>query len=512
MKRTKLLDLEKASRRQMLATGIGGCAALTNTSLLSTMFSLSATNSAVAQSGGSLGGYKAMVCLFQYGGNDSYNMLSPVGTAERAAYETVRGGVYTGPGSGALALPSNANMNVTDSASGRSFMVHPAMPGVRDLYNDGKLAFVCNVGSLIEPTSMSDFQSQAALPLGLFSHADLQQHWMTSVPQSRSQVTGWAGRMADMIAASPQSVMNQSVSMNMSLGSVNMMQTGGSVVPYVITESGAQEVGWYGPTWTQAKMFTTMTDDYLSQSYSNLLEKTFANQNQVALDAAQEFNAAANQSAVTSLVDQHFPNNGGSRLGRELRSVARAIAASGAINLGTNPTIGQSRQMFFVSHNNYDHHDELIVNQQNRLYEVGMALANFQAAMDALGLSDEVVLFTASDFARTLSSNGKGSDHAWGGVSMVMGGGVQGGRLHGQYPTSLTNPQGTVGRAGQSNRETTSLDLGRGRLLPTLSVDEMVCELASWYGVSNDNNMEMILPNIRNFVDAGVARPVGFLA
>ncbi|MGI9474981.1 MAG: DUF1501 domain-containing protein [Rubripirellula sp.] len=492
MKRTKILDRAAITRREMMKAA-GGCAALTNTSLLSTLFQLSATNTAVAQSN-NLGGYKAMVCLFLFGGNDSYNMLTPLTNGERADYLTARGGEFA-PGNGALGLPTSGLHSITDSTSGRTFGVHPGMEEMKTLYDAGKLTFLCNVGSLVEPTTMDQYRSQANLPLGLFSHADLQRHWMTSVPQTRSQVTGWAGRMADMVSGATNS--NENISMNISLNNVNMLQTGGSVVPYVISDTGAREAAWYGLTWTQANIFTTLTDDVLSRSYGNLLEKTFAQQNRIALDAAIEFNEATE---VVTDVDSHFPAEANAtRLQNQLRMVAKTI--------GARQTLGQDRQIFFVSHNGWDNHDELIDNQQANLSEISVGLKNFQDALDGMGLADNVVTFTASDFARTLSSNGMGSDHAWGGNQIIMGGGVSGGQIHGHYPTSLTNPT-----APPEFESEFDLNTGRGRLIPTTSVDEMAAELAMWYGVANDNNMEQILPNIRNFHSAGGSKPIGFLS
>lgn len=512
MKRTKLLDLQALNRRNLMRISAGGCAAMTNTSLISTIMNMSATNSAVAQGSGGVTGYKAMVCMFLYGGNDSYNMLSPATGQERADYLAARGGEHSPSNTAALGLPENASQNVTDSASGRQFMLHPSMPQMKDLYNAGKAAFVCNIGSLVEPTTMAQYNAGTNLPLGLFSHADLQQHWMTSVPQTRSQVTGWAGRMADLVTSNTSSA----ISMNISIDNVNMMQTGGTVVPYVIGtggnytdgngvvqgNGGAQEVWLYDRNWAQSQIFTQMTDDYLTREYGNLMEKTFAQQNGVALDAAIEFNRATTQQSVISKVDSYFPldSDRPTTLQRKLRSVARAIAASsagGQVDLGGGPVIDQSRQSFFVSDSGYDNHDELIYNQANLLSELSEAIANFQACMDGLGISDDVVLFTASDFARTLNSNGKGSDHAWGGVSMIVGGGVDGGRMYGTYPGSLAPGN--------------DLDLGRGRLLPTTSVDELAAELALWYGVGNNNDLVDILPNIRNFFSTGGGGPLGAL-
>jgi uncharacterized protein (DUF1501 family) len=179
MKRTQRLRSDGTSRRELLKAA-GGCAALTNTSLLSTLFSLSATNSAVAQSS-ELSGYKAMVCLFLFGGNDSFNMLTPTTGNERTDYLAARGGEYAA-GNGALGLPAAGLNSIADTSTGRTFGIHPAMPEMKTLYDQGKLSFLCNVGSLVEPTTMAQYQSQSNLPLGLFSHADLQRHWMTSVP------------------------------------------------------------------------------------------------------------------------------------------------------------------------------------------------------------------------------------------------------------------------------------------------------------------------------------------
>ncbi|TWU57320.1 DUF1501 domain-containing protein [Rubripirellula reticaptiva] len=482
MKRSHIVAKD-TSRRDILKLA-GGCAALTNTSLLSTMLNLSATNTAVAQTSG-LSGYKALVCVFLFGGNDSFNMLTPLTSSEHADYLAARGGDYTA-GNGALGIPASelAATAITDSVSGRQFGIHPSMPEVKTLFDQGKATFLANVGSLVEPTTMAQYQSRANLPLGLFSHSDLQQHWMTSVPQSRSQVTGWAGRMADMITDTVNT--NPAISMNMSLDSVNLLQTGGSVVPYVVTSNGAQEVGWYGPTWTQAKIFTTLTDDVLSRSYANLMEKTFAKMNRTALDAAISFNDAVDQ--ITT-VDQFFPTSP-SRLQSQLRMIAKSI--------GAHESIGQSRQIFFVGVGGWDNHDNLIGAQDTNLATVSQALKSFQDSIDELNMTNDVVTFTASDFGRTLSSNGKGSDHAWGGNQIVMGGPVTGGRIHGDYPLSLASGN--------------ALDLGRGRLLPTTSVDQMAAELAMWYGVANDNNMEHILPNIRNFFGAGTSYPIGFLS
>lgn len=487
-------------KRREFAQMVGGCAALTNTSLLSTIFSLSATNSAMAAAG-DLSGYKALVCLFLFGGNDSFNTLTPLDPTERVGYLSARGGVHhTDDNPAGLGLPESSLQEIIDAPSGRRFGVHPSMPEVKQLYDSGKLTFVCNVGSLIEPTTMEDYNARSNLPLGLFSHADLQRHWMTSVPQTRSQVTGWAGRMADMVNGPTNP--NTPISMNISLNSVNMLQTGGSIVPYVVGTDGAKEVSNYFQPWTKPEILKTMNEDALARAQNNLLEKTFASMNINSINAAVEFNQAAMSDATKNAIDGYFPASGASSLQQQLRMVARTIHVQN--------DLGQQRQIFFVSHNGYDNHDGLFNGNSSdptlgphgyNMMDVSQALSNFQAAMDGTGKTDNVLLFTASDFARTLNSNGRGSDHAWGGNQIVMGGAVNdtaGNRIYGEYPMDLSpgNP----------------LDLGRGRLLPTTSVDQFACELAMWYGVSNDNNMEMILPNIRNFHNLNNNNyPIGFV-
>ena len=468
-------------RREFLQLS-GGCATLTNFSLLSTILNLSATNAVVADSG-DLSGYKALVCVFLYGGNDAFNMLSPLTPGEREDYLTARGGVYQS-GNGALGLDAATLHPISDPVTGRSFGIHPSMPEIQNLYNQGNLCFLANVGSLVEPTTMADYQAKSNLPLGLYSHSDLQRHWMTSVPQSRSHVTGWAGRMADCVTGTANG--SENISMNISLNRVNMWQTGGHVVPYVVTAEGAAEVAWYSKSGIQEDIFTTLTDDALSRSYGNLVEKTFAKANRNALDAAIEFNAASNAVNLTTA----FP---GDSLSIQLKMVAKMIGAR------NHPAVAQTRQIFFVSEPGYDNHDELINTQATNLQRVNQAFKAFHDATVELGVSDDVLTFTASDFARTLNSNGKGSDHAWGGISLVMGDSVLGGRIYGQYPTSLAPGN--------------ELDLGRGRILPTTSVDEMVAELAMWYGVGNNADLEQILPNVRNFpsVDSGT-RPLGMLS
>jgi uncharacterized protein (DUF1501 family) len=445
------------SRRNFLKA-TGGCAALTRSSLLATMLNLELTGAAAAATDTS--GYRALVCVFFSGGIDSYNMLVPTDTTAYADYQTARGD---------LALAQSSLHPITDPTDGRSYGLHQGLGDIKNLYQGGQLAFLPNVGSLIEPTDMASYGTGAKLPLGLFSHADQQRHWQTSVPQSRTQITGWAGRMSDLLGDTVNS--NPAISINIAMGGVNIMQTGHDIIPYVVSPGGGAEIldGYQG--WSAFnRILTNSTDSFLEQTYADLLKGTHAKYRRSSIDAALLYKEATD--AVNLTTD--FPST---QFGSRLRQVAKAI--------GAREALGQKRQIFFIGVGGWDHHDDLLVRQGAKLPEVGKALKAFYDATVQLGVSKDVTTFTASDFARTLNSNGHGSDHGWGGNHLVMGDAVSGGRFHGTYPDTLA--------AGSA------LDVGRGRLIPTTSTDEYSAELAMWFGLGNDSTLEEVLPNIRNF-------------
>jgi len=469
MRRSKS-RLQSFTRRDFLRFS-GGCAALSSAPLLSTLLGLQMTKAAVAATH-SFPGYKALVCVFLAGGNDSFNMLVPREAGEYNEYATVRDN---------LALQKQQLLPISDT-SGRQFGLHPQIPELANLYAQGKLAFLANTGSLLAPTTLAGFENnKQSLPTGLFSHSDQQKHWQTSIPQSRQQLTGWAGRMADAITDTVNA--RTSVPMNIALDSTNILQTGDTVVPYVVGTRGATQLSGYGGQSPWTRMLTGVTDGMLDQPYEDLLAKTHAQRRRVSIDAAIQFNSAT--SGIT--IKTQFP---GSALGAQLGLVAKAIAARSGL--------GQSRQIFFVTSSSWDDHSNLLPQHGRRLAQLSAALKAFSDATTELGVENDVTTFTISEFGRTLTSNGDGSDHGWGGNQIVMGGSVSGGQIYGEYPSSLAlgNP----------------LDTGRGRLIPTTSVDEYSAELATWFGVSNNASLERILPNIRNFYASGVSqRPIGFL-
>lgn len=465
-------QLESLNRRGFIRAA-GGCSALSSAAIMSTLLNLKASNAALAMQD-DYEGYKAQVCIFLFGGNDSFNMLVPNEDDEYANYATIRGN----PADGGLALAREDLLPITDK-TGKKYGIHPAMPELKELYDNQNCAFISNVGTLVRPTTMADYQARRDLPLGLFSHADHIRHWQTSLPESRSQVTGWAGRMADLMTDTVND--NETVSMNISMSGVNIFETGTSVVPYVINTSGATEAYGYGNGNAQDRIYTRVTDGMLDHNYSDLLAKTYARTRRNSIDAAIQFNDAVNAVNLQTAFPQSY-------LGAQLRMIAKTI--------GARQILGQRRQVFFVTVGGWDHHNGVLDEQARKFPDLSQSVKAFYDATVELGVSRDVVSYTVSDFGRTLSSNGRGSDHAWGGNQFAVGGSVNGADVYGDYPDLLDN----------------DVDVGRGRLIPTMSVDEHAAEIALWMGIKNDANLEAVLPNVRNFYSASNSQaPVGFL-
>jgi uncharacterized protein (DUF1501 family) len=454
------------SRRRFL--GQASCAAVGTTALFNTLANMGMLNALAAD----CSEYRGLVCLFLSGGIDSFNVLVPRGTAEYSEYAAVRGD---------LALPVEELLPITPATpDGREYGFHPALAELQALFGQGRLALLANVGTLVEPTTLQQYKNgSVALPLGLFSHSDQAMHWQTSLPDRRN-AAGWAGRMADIMQSCNA---NQNISMNISLAGSNVFQTGNSIAHYTITENGSTGLVQYGGSSPEALVRTEAVDGLLGLHYQHLFEQTFAARMRGAIDAHVEFSAAID--SVPPLATQ-FSNTG---LSRRMRMIALTIAAREAL--------GMRKQTFFVEAGGWDHHDEVIASQEAMLPVISRALAEFQSALDELGVADQVALFTASDFGRTLSSNGRGSDHAWGGNHLVLGGAVRGGDIYGSFPAL---------HAGNT------LDTGRGRLIPTTSVDEYFADLALWFGVPAAD-LEIVLPNLGRFHSAtSSAPPIGLFA
>ena len=483
------MDLkQKISRRQFI--GQANCAAVGTASLLSSLLSLRLT--AGAASASNFTDYKALVCLFLNGGNDSFNMLVPRQQNAYNEYVNARGGLASSgglalskdeptsitPGEGGLWPITSSVQNQSGGAGYSEFGIHPDLPYLKTLYDQGDLAFVSNVGSLIEPTTLTQYQNKSKpLPEGLFSHPDHQIHWQTLVPQVRgSSPKGWAGRMAEVMSHANQ---QSSIAMNISLSGANVLQSGTTTVPYITDPAGVVELRKYD----QDPTLKLAVDDILGQHYHSIYSKNLAKANRKSIDASVEF-----KSALDSLSTPFDPTalNGYTQTYKRLSMVTKIMEARTAL--------GMDRQIFFVERGGWDHHNELLDPQSTLFTELNDAIEIFWNEVVNLGLHIIVVLYTASDFGRTLTSNGSGSDHAWGGNHFIISGSAAGGEIYGSYPAL----------AGGNN------DLGRGRILPSTSVDAYMGELASWYGVP-PAEITTVIPNINNFNFANLASPLGIL-
>ncbi len=467
------------SRRDFLRRiGCGGMSALP---VLSSLLNLRLTEGLASASVPTSGEYRALVCILLGGGNDSFNMLVPRDPEAYGEYRSSRGG---------LALAPEQLIDIHPQGL-PPFALHGAMPELADLFESGQAAFVANVGTLIEPVQ-NRAQVDASLkrlPLGLYSHSDQIEQWQTSIPHSRSGI-GWGGRMADLLKDLNR---NPVLPMQISLDGGNVWQTGRQTAEYAITPDGATALNGYSAGWEAYRdlqnALSSAVDSQLSLHYTNLLSQTFNVRKRQALEAYQIFADATSKPLPEAAIFPFSP------LGQRLAMVARAIQG----RTGT----GAVRQTFFIQFAGWDHHSDVLTSQAEMLPQVSQALGAFQRAMNLLGVQDQVTLFTASDFGRTLTSNGRGSDHAWGGNQIVMGGAVKGRRIHGSYPSLAINPE--------NGAERNPLDTGRGRLIPTTSCDAFFAELALWLGVRR-TDLTTVFPNLGNFLDPNRAiPPVGFL-
>jgi len=448
---------QNISRREFL--GQASCASVGATALFSTLLSLRLANSLAAQTVTPGSDYKALVCLFLAGGNDSYNMLVPTSNGEYDAYARIRGN---------LALAKDSLLQITPgNLGGRTLGIHPSMPEVRDLFNAGHLSFVSNVGSLVRPTTLAEYKSGKYRPVSLYSHADQVKQWQTCIPDQRTAI-GWGGRAADILHSLNKSSL---VSMNISLSGQNIFLTGQQAFTYSVGSNGATALNGYDPLAVNnlTALRSAAVDSMLVGDYRNLFEKSYASSTVDAIETYYEFTSALTGITLAT------PTPASNSLANNLAMIARIAAANGKL--------GTKRQVFFVQIGGWDLHDDTLVKQQALLQTVSKALGFFWSALSEVGLQNNVTLFTASDFARTLTSNGNGSDHAWGGNHLALGGAVAGGyalgnKAQGYYPDFQNIAQ---------------IDTGQGRLIPGVAVDEYARDLLSWFGVSN-SDMDYVLP------------------
>lgn len=431
--------------------------------------------------------YKALVCVFLFGANDHYNTVIPYDTRSYDAYYAVRKGAaiagtpYDGIALRRDALTATALGSKEGLANGLQMALGPTMGGLKSVFDAGRASILLNVGPLVVPTSLSEYNNKSVpLPPKLFSHNDQQAYWQTS-GGTEGSLSGWGGRTADLILSQNSKAALSCVSVNGN----SLYLAGQRALSYQLSASGPQTVtairsnSLYGSA-TCASVLRSLVE--APSRTGHLMETEHANVMNRALGLYGDLNSALNTTPaeLTNLFTSGNATTGANSLSQQLRMVARM--------LHQRNTFGLKRQVFMVGLGGFDLHDFLPTQHPGLLQRVSDGLKEFNDAMNYLGLADQVTTFTASDFGRTLASNGDGSDHGWGSHHFLMGGAVNGGRFFGEAPPIGVNHTQQV---------------GSGRLLPSTAVDQMAAELARWFGVS-DTDMAAVLPNSGNFDKYGL--------
>lgn len=496
----------QASRRSFLrqlgalsATGVAAPLAV----------NLAGIGSAAAQSAS---GYTALVCIFMYGGNDAYNTVLATDPESWNHYLAVRDTIaLRAPGTPPLASAGTGSPDRLGGvlainparAQGRSFALHPVMTGARDLFEAKRLAVVANVGPLLRPMTKAQYQDDKfAKPPKLFSHNDQSSTWQAGAPEGA--IAGWGGRIADLTMESNRRAIFTSISAS---GNAVWL-AGNSVLQYQLSSRGAIRIGSWGNTlYGSGEALTRMQNVMRRARTSQVLEQDHAAVVGRSIDAEASLAAALPGNDVAPygtpgmsgssdpLLQYDNPLSGGkstNSLAQQLQIVARTIAARGAL--------GMHRQVFFVSMGNFDSHSDQSRMQADNMARLSHGLKYFDDTLTAMGVANDVTTFTASEFGRTFTSNGDGTDHGWGAHHFVMGGAVRGGDLYGRFPAySQADERGDFPSPNQ---------LRNGTMLPQVSVDQYAATMARWFGVS-DVQLPDLFPNLVNF-DAAV-RDLGFM-
>ena len=429
--------------------------------------------------------YKALVCVFLYGGNDQANTVVHLDAMRYSRYSAIRGGLSVPRAS----LSDTALQPTTALADGALFALHPRMGALASMFNAGQAVVLFNVGPLILPLTKAQYQGgnldRYPVPPKLFSHNDQASVWQASNPEGATR--GWGGRLGDLALAGNGGSLFTAISAT----GTGVFLSGDSALRYQVTRKGAVKIrlldyGAYGFT----SMLPTMLE-LMTEARDHVLENEYNRVTRRSMDAERKVSAAL--SGIAEF--QSFPL--GNELADELAIVARLIAA--------RQTLGVKRQVFLCSLGGFDHHDNLLNGHPGLVNKLSEALAAFHRTMSSLGLADSVTSFTASDFGRALNSNGDGTDHGWGSHHFIIGGAVRGKAFYG------TPPPPSV---GESTAPDDQWHVGNGRLLPSTSVDQYAATLGRWFGAS-DSELNLVLPNLRRFgiTQAGINYPLdlGFM-
>lgn len=427
-------------------------------------------------------GYRALVCIFLMGGNDSFNMLVPHVREEYDVYLASRGGVYSSAtNSQGLGIARDALVTVDDTA-GKRWGLHPSCEALKPLFDRGELAFMANVGTLVQPVTKTEYLARSKrLPASLYSHNDQQRLWMRGESELAASATGWGGRCADRLDAANAGGL-AALPPTISLAGNNLFQSGSATHPYSMGTGGPAALRRFtSRTNAVERIRREALEALLARSYTPVMQEHLgvlgAGTMQIGDTLRNVLDPQNGGDITTAFPDEH--------LARQLRMIARMIKAS------RTGAVAHTRQIYYATLGGFDTHDnQMSPNSHARLLgALGAALSSFRQALVEIGALNDVVSFTMSDFGRTLNSNGNGTDHGWGGVQLMMGGSAAGGgplqgrRVHGAYP--LLELDG-------------SLAVQRGRLIPTTSTNQFGATFARWLGVP-DAELQTVFPGLQNF-------------
>jgi uncharacterized protein (DUF1501 family) len=502
-----VISTPKSLARRRLLSGLGCALAAAGTQAFLPQLAL-LPRAHAAQSAGR-GDYRALVCIYLAGANDSYNLLTPrdseLAGSRYDLYRSARGGVWSGANPAGLALGFNDLLPITAQGSGSAFGLHPACAdfdlsgprsGLKSLFDGGHLGFVCNTGPLVLPLSKSEYNAGAPRPKQLFSHNDQELLWQLGMTQTTDPLAkyGWGGRVAAQAGFTP---LPNGLSSAISLAGSARFLVGDGVLPYQLDSGGVNLLDQYSQgaasnNFPEARR--AVLDALLGAPQSNPYAREFA---------ATTGRSLAVGEALYGLLESPdgqlatpFPV---SSLGGQLAMVARMIKVS--------RSLGAQRQVYFVRFGSFDLHSGMFVAGQPvasaghgaLLTQLNQAVGAFWDALGEVDARSEVTTFSMSEFARTLSGNGNGSDHAWGGNQFVLGGAVNGGRLYGRYPDLQLDADDNANQ---------DWSFSRGQYIPTTGVEQFGATLARWMGVTDSSALDAIFPNLPNFA----SRDLGFMA
>lgn len=413
--------------------------------------------------------YRALVCVFMFGGNDANNLIVPRDPADYTRYAGPRGRLAISRDQLLAVKPTNVQ--------GREFGFHPSMTVMQTLFNAGKAAVVANVGTLAQPITKAQYNAGSVpRPTNLFSHSDQQFLWNTAMADN-SVRSGWGGRVGDRVAA-----MNQSGSLTtcMSVAGNSTFLSGDTIQSFPVSPSGQFGLDFYENS-TETQPLSTGIKKLIGQSAArvNIMDGVWLDILSGAITNQKQISAALNGASPFTTV---FPNTG---LGQAMRMIARLIVARSAF--------GAKRQVFFAALGGFDTHGEDQMQRQAELLgEVSDAMSALHNATAEINMAENVTAFTASDFSRNFVTNGKGSDHAWGSHHVVVGGAVKGNAMYGTFPNQTVDGPD---------------DVGKGTWIPTTSVDQYAATMANWFGVKGAD-LNAVFPNLSRFPSANL----GFMA